>query len=146
MTAASGRRWARLHVHNSKRSRSAEDVEVLATSLADVWGEPMAPLSGRSLGWTHFSEDEEFNQPRTRINIPPGIARPVDLLVFDSTGSPWPRLCLVPNPSHLDRYVLKEGRYIAQFALTARDTPATSVSVTIDVGADGEVNVVSNAD
>lgn len=145
--AASGQRWVRLHVQNAKRSRTAEDVEVLATGLVDEHGESIAPLSGRSLGWTHFSSTEGFDPPRTRINIPPGVARPIDLLVYDAENGTedddaWPRLRLVPNPSHLDRYVLAEGKYVARFALTARDTPPSTVNITIAVGAGGKLQIV----
>ncbi len=69
--------WLRLRVRNEKGRRSAEDVEVLLTAFYALGVEEEAwqpPLDIYPLRWSATRDP--------RVQIPPGVSRHVDLLMF----------------------------------------------------------------
>lgn len=69
--------WLRPRVKNEKGRRSAEDVEVLVTAFYALGGEEEAwqpPLDTHPLRWSATQDP--------RVQIPPGVSRHVDLLMF----------------------------------------------------------------
>jgi hypothetical protein len=69
--------WLRLRVRNEKGRRSAEDVEVLVTgfyALGEAEEAWQPPMDIYPLRWSAT--------PDPRVQIPPGVSRHVDLLMF----------------------------------------------------------------
>ena len=66
--------WVRLRVRNAPRRRSADEVEVVVVSVEGQDGEPHGPITGFALVWSNTLP------PVTRLAIPPGVVRHVDLV------------------------------------------------------------------
>lgn len=136
--------WVRLRVENARGKRSADDVEVLVVEVRGEWSDGRSrvpPLGGLPLAWSDMpARDEKL----TRLTLPPGIARRVDLLRLDEPYSdaeniPAPveghtqttfELQVSPSPAD-GRHRLGGDRYDIILAVVARDTDSREYQVTI---------------
>lgn len=92
--------WIRLRVTNSRRRRTAQDVEVVVAELerTPTHGEPRAvgPLTGRGLPWVHADANRKQRRGEAGlITIAPGSARYLSLLAcrgYDATGQPLTKI------------------------------------------------------
>lgn len=131
--------WVRLRVQNAAGRKSADDVEVLLREVqsldeaADVRTLDVCPLR-----WS--STQGPADGALTRITIPPGLARHVDLLAIDGSGAgsaaeptePVAALQVWPRPTD-NRHLLPAGRYVLHLAVVARDTDATFFDLEVSV-------------
>jgi hypothetical protein len=127
--------WVRPRVRNRPRHNSADDVEVvlarvrLLDQVAESRSErPEELLEGRALKWSELNT--------TKVSLPPGTARRVDLLHVDNTRAETSpdgaEERLERAPIRFDVYPLPAAKYHRAFgdayevtlALTARDTDA----------------------
>lgn len=149
VTVASPRsHWVRMRVANERGRRSAEDVEVLVTRVRPLGEEDLyeAPLDTRPLAWSNLISPN--GQPVTKVHLPPGVSRYVDLisvrppLVPDGGGDVrearpgetvvcMPRLEVRPEPSDR-RHWLAQGRYRIDLVISARDVDAQSYETEIE--------------
>jgi hypothetical protein len=124
--------WVRLRVENKSGRRSADDVEVLVIGLEPTSsGASVRTLDVVPLRWS--STQDSSGRAATRITIPPGLSRHVDLIAIDglrrieddegSNGRPVVAIQVEPTPSD-DRHLLPGGRYTLHLAVAARDTDA----------------------
>ena len=122
--------WVRLRVENAAGRNSADDVEVLFLALESLDGGDAQPtLDVVPLKWS--STQGDAGGALTRVTIPPGIARHIDLLSIDGAGSESPHeagdpvaaIQVWPTPTD-DRHLLRGGRYAFNLAVVARDTDA----------------------
>jgi hypothetical protein len=142
--------WLRMRVINEWGRRSADDVEVLVVRLVRKGSSDGRSINGYSLPWSNQSD--AASGERTRITIPPGVARHFDLLSIVEPETPngggvWIRGTAPPGevnapaelairPTPLDgRHRLGAGTYTIILAVTARDTDA--VYYAIDISFDG---------
>ncbi len=139
-TARQESHWVRLRVQNARGKRSAEDVEVLVVEVSGGRnGGP--PLAGSPVIWSNMRAGGEHV---TRLTVPPGIARHVDLLglvepPYDEVNIPAPveghtqttvQLQIWPLPAD-GRHELGKGRYDIVLAVVARDTDSREYKVTV---------------
>jgi hypothetical protein len=122
--------WVRLRVENSAGRRSADDVEVLFLSLEalDEAGSQRT-LDVVPLRWS--STQGDAGGALTRITIPPGLARHVDLLgIRGSCPEADPEAHRLPVAIQVwpiptdERHRLPGGRYVFHLAVAARDSDA----------------------
>ncbi len=132
--------WVRLRVQNARGKRSADDVEVLIVEVRGVSGSG-PPLGGSPIIWSNLGV---AGKHVTRLTLPPGIARHVDLLGFvephsDEWNIPAPvqghtqatfEFQVWPPPAD-GRHQLGEGRYEVILAVVARDTDSREYRVTV---------------
>jgi hypothetical protein len=131
--------WVRLRVENSAGRRSADDVEVLFLSLEalDEAGSQRT-LDVVPLRWS--STQGDAGGALTRITIPPGLARHVDLLAIrgrcpeadPEAHQPPVAIQVWPVPTD-ERHRLRGGRYVFHLAVAARDTDAAFFRVDVTV-------------
>jgi hypothetical protein len=132
--------WVRLRVENKSGRRSADDVEALVIGV-----EPASPngpartLDVVPLRWS--STQDSYGRAATRITIPPGLSRHVDLIAIDGVRRaadetvderPVVAIQVEPTPSD-DRHLLPGGKYRVHLAVAARDTDATYFELDLEV-------------
>jgi hypothetical protein len=134
--------WIRLRVENAAGRNSADDVEVLFLGLESLdGGDTQRTLDVVPLKWS--STQGDAGGALTRITIPPGIARHIDLLAIDGSGSesahepgdPISALQVWPVPTD-NRHLLRGGRYAFYLAVVARDTDAAFFRLEVTVPRD----------
>ncbi len=132
--------WVRLRVENASGKRSADDVEVLFIRHDSTAN----PATNRTLDvvplrWS--STEDHSGKALTRITIPPGLYRHVDLLaiggiagesVSSDDARPIAAIQVQPTPTD-DRHLLPEGSYIFHLAVAARDTDAAFFKLEVKV-------------
>jgi len=138
--------WVRLRVLNAPGRRSADDVEVVVAGVNRADGEPIGRIHGFTLVWSNTWGTDGL--PVTRLAIPPGVARRVDLLslkrpvVSDCGGGARPaqsegghdvagELEVHPRPRGGSAF-FGAGTYTILLAVTARDTDAVFYSVDVE--------------
>jgi hypothetical protein len=130
--------WVRLRVENRSGRRSADDVEVLFVRLeGKEQPQGVRTLDVVPLGWS--STQDEGGRALTRITIPPGLSRHVDLLAIEGSelGSeiatrPVAAIQVSPVPTD-DRHLLPGGSYTFHLAVAARDTDAAYFKLDVEV-------------
>ncbi len=142
--------WVRVRVENGRAGRSgrrsAHDVEVLLVTAKRADNVAVTPLEGCAFRWTNALGAD--GRPLTRLTIPPGVARRVDLiavrqpLVSDGGGGQRPatddpaggaraELQVAPVPAGRTA-MLTAGRYVLDVVVAARDCDAAYYEIRVD--------------
>jgi hypothetical protein len=142
--------WLRPRVKNEKGRRSAEDVEVLVTAFYALEGNEEAwqpPLDIYPLRWSATQDP--------RVQIPPGVSRHVDLLMFPAptvsdgggsflTASPEDELpttgflCVIQegasanSGSAVSDQVFENHHYRIELAVVARDIDSRAYAIEVE--------------
>jgi len=142
--------WLRPRVKNEKGRRSAEDVEVLVTAFYALGGDDEAwqpPLDIYPLQWSATQDP--------RVQIPPGVSRHVDLLMFPAptvsdrqggflTAPPEDEqrttgfICVrqegtsANSGSAVSDQVFEHHRYRIELAVVARDIDSRAYAIEIE--------------
>jgi hypothetical protein len=123
--------WVRLRVHNGRRKRFAQEVEVLYVGSER---DGRMSIDPRSLRYTATSENVHHvdilargsEKPSLKATVPPGVFRHVDFVAASPSDAVMPRLrgrprlAVWPGPG----IELDEGPTTIYLAVTAADTDA----------------------
>jgi len=143
--------WLRLRISSAPHRDTAEDVEVIFIGKRSGRSENLLPIEPRNLRWSATTPSrkagkyldllsDDAPEPRTRLRLPAGTYRYVDVLqATDSSAvsdveQRKPRVCT--RPFHPDRHVLSPGLFRLYFALTAMEI--TTLYFALDIAWDGE--------
>ena len=135
--------WLRLRVRNKRGKRSADDVEVLLVSVAGGPAHSIVhatPLDVTPLRWSTTTDRD--CRPLTRLTVPPGLERHVDLLALrepDEMFSPKPGqtsaiavLQVWPEPADRRHWLGGKDCYVITLAVAARDADARFYELRLD--------------
>jgi hypothetical protein len=138
----------RIRVSNQKGRRTAEDVEVLLTAswTGEDKSDPYTFLDSTPLVW---SPHHRVEGQGTRLAIPPGVGRTIDLLtyglppaIFALAGVPdgpidpgaFALLHIWPFEFDSQNLLLDHLEYRFRFVITARDLDARVYETTLNLG------------
>jgi len=127
--------WLRLRVENAKGKRSADDVEVLVVDVrARAQGRGQT-FGGAAVVWSNMNVGGEYV---TRLTLPPGVPRYVDLLALVEPRPQTPaetpakaQLQVWPAPAD-GRHELGVATYDIVLAVSARDSNAAFYEVQVE--------------
>lgn len=132
--------WVRLRVHNARRKRSAQEVEVLYIGSERNGRMSIDP---RPLRYTGTSENTHHvdilargsEKPNLKATVPPGVFRHIDFLAALPSETVMrrlrgrPRLAVWPGPG----IELDEGAHTIYLAVTATDTDAVFYRLAVEI-------------
>jgi hypothetical protein len=142
--------FLRIRIRNARGCDAARDVEAIVTSFrSDALG-----LNGRSLEWS--GQRRRFGTPVTKIDIPPGLSRHVDVVQVSpvspthesgAVGHPHrghaapslappihpyeARLCVYPKPWGAG-HMVRAGRRELEVVVTATNANAVTYAMTLE--------------
>lgn len=126
--------FVRLRVSNGRFLLTAEDVEVLVIDFRPIATD--LALDARPLVWTSLSPKK--TDPVTKVTLPPGVTRHVDLVrLFRETGTVQAELMVHPDPLSKIHRLTRAVRVDIQLAVVARNAGARFFSTQFSFDPDG---------
>jgi hypothetical protein len=126
--------WLRIRVEAHRDRDAAEDVEILFVAKKAMTSGETRPVEPRNLRWSATTRTfdgrklldllaDDAPEPRTRMRLPAGTYRYVDVLQATDSRAVSKKQRRVPRvctwPFHADRHILGAGVHTLYFALIA---------------------------
>jgi hypothetical protein len=132
--------WYRVRVSNSQRSRTAQDAQLLVRTISARDGR--LGLDMRPLPWSGAYLTEESRERALSINLPPGVARHVDLVVWHMAedGSTNAEIAVRPPPTAHGHMLIDSERVDLELWATAADAKSVRYLCSIEFK-DGSITI-----